>query len=199
MRDDKHDQFVDELLEASLKQFRGEEPRPGLEMRILAGIRSRERAARRRRLGWAAAACAGVLAAVVLALHFAQAPSRQPAPSASGAHRAPLQAAKPSPIPGSADSRFWSPRLVQGQKPRTPRPGGQVARPARPEQFPSPMPLTQQEKLLLAYFDKATKADLVTKTNPANEAAVSDLEIPGIKIAALEIKPLIESESEQEH
>jgi hypothetical protein len=61
------------------------------------------------------------------------------------------------------------------------------------------MPLTQQEKLLLAYFDKATKADLVTETNQANEAAVSDLEIPGIKIAALEIKQLIESESEQEH
>ena len=38
MRDDEPDSFVDELLEASLRQYRGEEPRSGLETRILAGI-----------------------------------------------------------------------------------------------------------------------------------------------------------------
>ena len=197
MRDDKQDQFMDDLLEASLKRHGGEEPRAGLEMRILAGIRSRERAARRRGLAWAGAACAGVLAGVILALHFARAPSRQPAPSAS----LPRPTTKPLASSASADSRLWSPRLARGpkQKLRAPRPEGQVARLARPQQFPSPMPLTQQEKLLLAYFDKATEPDFVVGTNQANEAAASDLEIPGIKIADLEIKPLVESESEQEH
>jgi hypothetical protein len=57
--------------------------------------------------------------------------------------------------------------------------------------------LTEQEKLLLVYFDKATKPDLVAGTNQANEAAVGDLEIPEIRIAALEIKPLNDSQSEQ--
>jgi len=200
MRDDKQDQFVDELLEASLKQYRGEEPRPGLEMRILAGVRSRERATRRRRIAWALAACTGMLAAVILALHFPPTRYRQPSPSASGTQRAPLQAAKPSPMPGSADSRFWSPRLVHGpkEKPRTPRPGGHAVNPARPEQFPTPLPLTEQERLLLAYVDKAAKPEFVAGTNEAEEASVSDLEIPGIKIAALEIKPLDDSQSEQE-
>jgi hypothetical protein len=60
------------------------------------------------------------------------------------------------------------------------------------------LPLTQQEKLLLAYLSKATKPDLVARTNQTVEAPVSDLEIPGIKIAALEIKPLDDSQSEQE-
>jgi len=195
MRDDRQDQFVDELLEASLKQYRGEGPRPGLEMRILAGIRSRERGARRRGLAWAVAACAGVLAGVILALHFARTPNIQPAPSAS----MPRPTAKPLASSGRADSRLWSPRLVHepNEKPRTPKPGVRATK--RPEQFPTPLPLTEQEKLLLAYFDKATEPDFVAGTNQANEAAASDLEIPGIKIADLEIKPLIESESEQEH
>ena len=196
---DRQDQFVDELLEASLKQYRGEEPRPGLEMRILAGVRSRELATRLRGLGWAVAACAGISAAVVLALHFPPTRYRQPSPSTSGDQRAALQAAKPSPMPGSADSRFRSPRLVQGQKPRTPKPGVRATRPARPEQFPTPMPLTEQERLLLAYVARAAKPELVAGANEKNDAAVSDLEIPEIKIAALEIKPLLESESEHEH
>jgi hypothetical protein len=61
------------------------------------------------------------------------------------------------------------------------------------------MPLTEQEKLLLAYVAKAPKPELVAGTNEKDDAAVGDLEIPRIKIAALEIKPLIESESELEH
>jgi len=195
MHDDKPDQLVDELLEASLKQYRGQEPRLGLEMRILAGIRTRQRAARRRRFVWALAACAGMLAAIVLGLHSASAPSRKPVASASGAHRAPPQSAKTAASPGSADSRIWSPRLVQGprEKPRTPKPGVRPTK--RPEQFPTPVPPTEQEKLLLAYLNKATDTGLVAGTNQADEAPLKDLEIPGIKIAGLEIKPLDDSQS----
>jgi len=191
---DQRDQFLDELVEASLKQFRGEEPRPGLEMRIIAGIRSRERAARRRGLAWTVAACAGMLAAVILALHFARAPSRQPVPSAS----VPRPTAKPLASSGAADARSWNPRLVQGQKPRTPRAGGQAARPPRPEQFPTPFPLTEQEKLLLAYFNKVNKSDLVVDASETNGAPVTELKISGIEIAPLEIKPLDDAQSETE-
>ena len=189
MHDDKPDQFVDELLEASLKQYRAEEPRAGLEMRVLAGVRSRQGAVRRRRLVWALAACAGTLAAIVLALHSARAPRREPVISSS----APRQTAKTAASPGSADSRLWSPRLVQGpkEKPRTPKPGVRATK--RPEQFPSPLPLTDQEKLLLTYFANTTKPDLLAETNKADGAA----EISNIKVAPLEIEPLDDSESGQ--
>jgi hypothetical protein len=198
MHDDKRDQFVDELLEASLKRYRGAEPRSGLEMRILAGLRTRERAARLRGLGWAVTACAGVLAAIVLTLHFVRTPLRQLPPSAalppkeSGAQRAPLQ----PPLAQQLSPRFGAQRAPL-QPPQ--QPVRRVAtRRSRPEQFPTPLPLTEQEKLLLAYFNKATKPDLIAGTNQTDEAPVSDLEIPRIKIAALEIKPLDDSQSEQE-
>lgn len=189
MRDDRHDQFLDELLEASLKQYRGEEPRPGLEMRILAGIRSRERAAWRRGLAWAVAACVGVLAALILALHFTRAPIRQPAPRAS----LPQPTAKPLASSGTADARFWAPRLIHGpdEGPRTPKPGVRATK--RPEQFPSPLPLTEQEKVLLAYLANTTKPDSPAETNKADEAAA----ISGIKVAPLEIEPLDDSQSGQ--
>jgi hypothetical protein len=216
MHDDKPDQFVDDLLEASLERYRGEEPRPGLEMRVLAGIRTRERPARRRWLGWAVAVCAGTVAIIVVVLHFTRAPVRQPTRRASlsskesGAHRAPLQPANPREMvtqqqpslrprgSGSVDPRFWGPRLVQGpEKPRTPKAGVRATKPKRPEQFPTPSPLTEQEKLLLVYVNIATKPDLVAGTDETDEAPVSDLEIPRIKIVALEIKPLEDSQSEQ--
>jgi len=177
MHDDKPDPFVDDLLETSLKRYHGEEPRSGLEMRILAGIRSRERAARRRWLGWAVAACAGILAIIVLTLHFAPTRHRQPTPRAelspeeSGAHRAPIQP-------------------PQQQVRRV------AAHHSRPEQLPTPLLLTEQEKLLLEYLSKTSKGDLAEETNRTDEAPVTDLEISKITIAPLEIKPLNDSQTE---
>jgi hypothetical protein len=60
------------------------------------------------------------------------------------------------------------------------------------------LPLTEQEKLLLASLNKATKPDLIAGTNETDEAPVSDLEIPRIKIVGLEIKPLDDFQPEQE-
>jgi hypothetical protein len=189
MHDEKTDQFVDELLEASLKRYGGEEPRAGLEMRLLAGVRSRQDAARRHRLVWALAVCAGILASIVLALHSAHAPTRQRVTSAS----VPRPTVKPTAGLRSADSRIGSPRLAQGhaEKPRTARPAVRATK--RPEQFPSPMPLTEQEKLLLTYFAKTTKPDLLAETNKTDEAA----EISNIQVAPLQIEPLDDSQSGQ--
>jgi len=193
MHDEKPSQFLDELLEASLERYGGGEPRAGLEMRIMAGVRSRQGAARRLRLVWATAVCAGLLAAVVLVFHSARAPGRHSTTSASGAHKTPLQAAKAPASPGSASARLGTPRLVRGpkEKPRTPKPGVRATR--RPEQFPTPMPLTEQEKLLLAYVANASKPDLLAETNHAEATA----DIPSIKVAPLEIQPLDVSQSEQ--
>jgi hypothetical protein len=56
------------------------------------------------------------------------------------------------------------------------------------------LPLTEQEKLLLAYIGKASKPGSI----PATEISAGGLEIPSITVAALRIKPLDESQSEQE-
>jgi hypothetical protein len=45
MRKDNQDRFVEELLDAALANYRGEEPRAGLEERTLANLREQSRAA----------------------------------------------------------------------------------------------------------------------------------------------------------
>ena len=123
---------------------------------------------------------------IALTLHFAPTQLRQPTPGASLPQPAKTQTAPPM---ASRQQPLLSPH----------RPASKVHRVAmRPEQFPTPLPLTEQEKLLLAYLNKATKPDLVAGTNQTDEASFSDLEIPRIKIAGLEIKPLDDSQSEQE-
>jgi len=77
------------------------------------------------------------------------------------------------------------------RKNRGPKPAVRATQ--RPEQFPTPTPLTEREKLLLAYFAKTTKPDFLVETNKADEAA----EISNIKVAPLEIEPLDDSESGQ--
>lgn len=67
--DDKDKQFVDELLDASLRRYVQDEPRPGLEGRILAGVRSKQQAERRREsLFWIVgmATAAAVVAMLVM-------------------------------------------------------------------------------------------------------------------------------------
>jgi hypothetical protein len=59
------------------------------------------------------------------------------------------------------------------------------------------LPLTEQEKLLLAYLDNATRPDLAEGTKQTDEAPFRDLEIPRIIVAALQIEPLDGSQSEQ--
>jgi hypothetical protein len=185
MHDDKRDQFVDELLEAALKQYRGEEPRSGLEMRILTGVRTQERAARLRWLGWAVAACSGILAVIALTLHFAPTQLREPTPGASLPQPAATQPAPP-----------MVPRQQPLLSPHRPARGVRrvAKRGSRPEQFPTPLPLTEQEELLLAYFNKTAKPDSIPETD---ENSAGGFEIPRIIVAALQIEPLDDSQSEQ--
>jgi hypothetical protein len=56
------------------------------------------------------------------------------------------------------------------------------------------LPLTEQEKLLVAYFDKPGKPDSITGTD---ENSAGGFEIPRIIVAALQIEPLDDSQSEQ--
>jgi hypothetical protein len=58
------------------------------------------------------------------------------------------------------------------------------------------LPLTEQEKLLLAYVSKAGTAGLAVGGSTTDEAPMTELTIPAINIAPLEIEPLDESQSE---
>jgi hypothetical protein len=189
MNGNDEDRFVDELLDASLRKQRSEEPRPGLEARILAGARASERAAQRRGTwAWVLGAAAAGLAVVAVVLSLSRPrPALVPAP-------APLAATKAvAPLASLVGERSALPRAGGARPYRTAR-ATLAAR--RPEQFPTPRPLSEQERLLLLYVKTADQSGLAAQANQSGKD--QDLEIPKLSIAALDIKPLPGSINEQE-
>lgn len=188
MDDKNNHKFVEELLEASLKRYRSEEPPAGLENRILANARASDRAAQRRRWvwAWALAASTAVLIIAVVVLHF----TSRPAPRTATVTRAPQTVAPKAETP-KVVAVAPSVARVPGRPVRTLRRPSPEFR--RPEQFPTPSPLTEQERLLLQYVSATPPSVLVAQANQSRED--QDLSIPELTIAALEpIKPVSESD-----
>jgi hypothetical protein len=71
-----------------------------------------------------------------------------------------------------------------------------ATRPTLPEEFPTPLPLTEQEKLLLAYVRHAEQSGTSAGTAQPDDAPLTDLEIPAINITPLHIEPLDDAQSE---
>lgn len=177
--DDKERSFADELLRASLRQYASAEPRPGLEGRVLAGVRARQQAARRRQ-AWAwAVGMAGVAAIVtLLVIHW---PRPQPPPS-------PVAAKAPADLSAPAVAKVAPP--MQPTLPhRPPRPAPPSRVDTRPQQFPTPRPLSEQERLLLVYA-QSLQGSSTASLPVADENPGHDLEIPPLHIAAIRIEPL---------
>jgi hypothetical protein len=177
--DDKEKRFVDELLDASLRRYATAEPRPGLEGRVLAGVRSRQQAARRR-AAWTWAMGMAAVAAVV-ALLVIYRPRQQPVPfpvTAKGsAHLSTPVVAKVAPLAQPS-------MLHLSRRPAAP---GRVD--TRPQQFPTPRPLSEQEKLLLIYAQSLQGASVASALK-ADADFNRELEIPPIRIEAIKIEPL---------
>lgn len=183
MEDKSKDQFVAELLEASLRRYRSEEPRAGLEGRILTHVLSSDHSARRWTWVWAlGAATAGVLVIFAL-LQIPQHPA--PAPSQE---QVVVERTAPPAIP-SPPTQSTSPKpslrtaRLSGMPAR-----GAVAQPSRPAQFPTPAPLSEEERLLLVYAAQSPNAE--TENLTTNDLGIKPLEIPDIMIAKIEIKKI---------
>ena len=175
--DDNNIRLVDELLDASLRRYADAEPRAGLEGRILAGTRARRRAQHRRMAwAWALAVAAAAVALLVVARPRRQSPPAPVAAETPAPLRAPVaaRAAPPAPPPvPRRPRRHTAPRTVD----------------LRPQEFPTPRPLSEQEKLLLAYAEALQQASAVAAPK-ANIDFEREMVIPPITIAEIKIKPL---------
>jgi len=170
MGDRKPSGFVDEILEASLARYGSEDPRPGLEARILANVRAAEKHSQSRIWGWGIA----LAAAVILIVAIVYRPSRRtPSPTVP----APVATNPAATVPAVT----VGPAPQEVQEPAHPARIAKVRRP-RPEQFPTPAPLSEQEKLLLLYVRETPKSVLNT---PVTDPATDDLQTPDLIIAAL--------------
>jgi hypothetical protein len=187
-------QSVDELLDAALARHRNAQPRPGLEERVLARLRAEQRP--KPWLGWTWRLAAGlaVFAIVLATAHWARrtvfapgTPARisgSPAmeTSKSATSTSTLQPDATKPAASHTARRIMSRGIRQVALRRV------MVEPRR-SVFPSPAPLSEQERLLIAYLKLDSSPELLAFHS-------GDEEIEGIQIKPLEIKPL-ETESAQ--
>jgi len=176
MEDRRPDKSIDELLDASLQRYRSEEPRAGLEDRILANVRTRDLAGRRRAWTFALAGTAAALAMIAVVLHV----PRRPSATASKLPR--VSVSRPAPAVVAPRQTLHQ---VARRVPKSP------AAPRRPEQFPTPAGLSEQERLLLAYVAANRGADLSNRV--IRDLTIDPLQFPEIEIARIEIKEIPES------
>ncbi len=174
MADRKELKFVDDLLAASLRRYAPPEPPEAFARRILAGMRTKEhRRAYRTRVWVLSAVAVGlliVLGAVTILRRVTTRVASPARPATAGAQPAsapPATLAKAPKPPARAAKRLAVAQL-------------------RPAQFPTPEPLSRQEKLLLAYVRNAPRLP----EGKANQQPDAELQILPLTIAPLKIKSL---------
>jgi hypothetical protein len=166
MAEHDQEQKLEELLDSMLATYSAAEPRPGMETRIVANLRAQggqnERSWSRLWL-WAGAAVAAAVAVLAfVALHRPSGRSDR-APEAI-VNRTP-QAAPETPRQGSPkreSAAVVTPSRHQSS-PHQAMPE-QVAD-TRPDVFPTPAPLSEQEKLLLRYLAGTPRAEIVAQSH----------------------------------
>ncbi len=169
--DDDSGRNLDNLLDSLLAQYSDAQPRPGLETRITAQLR--EQAARKKSWKWSWI-WSGVAAAALATLVFIVRLERSvelPQPVTFKAdwsllHHAGATVDEPSRagntvLPANQNAQEKSPR-PRHQELEVP----EVAQDTRPDVFPTPTPLSDQEKLLLRYLARTARHEIVAQSHP---------------------------------
>jgi hypothetical protein len=197
MNENNRDRFINELLDASLAQYSRVEPRQGLEERLLAQVQS----AKPVRLGkahwsWyfvpATAAAAAVLAIGGLLLTNQPVPTPAPAAAAVAANSGSASAASAPSAPVNArDMPLTHPAPARVTKSLSgARPVIASARPRR-AMFPSPEPLTEQDRNLLQWIQgHEPSIERLLNNLPAADQAPGKIQVAAMQVPALTIEPI---------
>jgi hypothetical protein len=184
MRSDERND-LDRILDEALSSYSQQEPAPGLQGRIL----RRTAAVEDRRKGlfirWAFATAA---AACLVMLVISQRSDRISTASVPAAR----VTSDVRQSPNEFAPTFAAPEIptepVVRESVRRSLPTPQAATPLpQPQQFPTPLPLSDEERALLALFKSASKS-AVDGLQPADAQVLPE----PIRIAAIEIRPLEE-------
>lgn len=193
--------FVDELLDSALAHQPKPEPGHGFEAHIVGSVRAHadEQSARKKPWKFRAAAVATAIAVLVIAAIYVATRSHGPAlklsTQAGNAVPAPAPSKNP-PIKAEATPQPGSKEVVaanHGAARRETKPAHRAKAPHWPSQFPTPAPLSPEERTLI---------QLVRDTPPKVLAALSkqpsqSVEVKPLKIPPLEIKPLAAGTAEE--
>jgi hypothetical protein len=167
MADQEKDKQMDEVLDSLLANYSSAEPRPGLETRILANLQ--EAAEKDTSQGWwnfkwfwAGAVAAAIMVAVLVigGLHRVKPPTNvvdktnQPVLQPEIQPHAP---AAPEETVRSHHRKPSPPKLLQNAA---------LALNQRPAIFPTPTPLSEQERLLLRYMAGTSREEVIAQSHP---------------------------------
>jgi hypothetical protein len=181
MDEENRSQFVDDLLDASLSRYSSVTPRPGLEGRVLANARAaQERRARFIWAGWLAVGAAAVMITVGV-LNFTHRQATPTTPKSAEVVKT-LHMIVPGPHTVAPERVRTSPPT---SKRRTSKPNlASASEESRLPVFPSPSPMTEEEKLLAQYV-RTTPAEALSA--PASESNdIQELNIEEIAITPLD-------------
>ena len=196
MADREKDKRIDEMLDSLLANYSSAEPRPGLETRILANLKlENPRDAEGKEAGrgwwglkwmWAAAAVAALIVGGVLIIG-----KRHVAPPTHTVVQTVQPAVQQRVIqqPSVKQPAVQEPR-VQSSVPKigaTPAihhrqkalvPGAQqnatLAWSQRPPVFPTPTPLSEQERMLLQYYSRTPREEVIAQSHPDEPPVIGD-------------------------
>ena len=149
----KRDRDVDQWLESALSQYTKAEPRAGLESRVCANLQAeRNRIASRHRWWWVVGTAAA-LAAILAVVWVGGGDRKRNARSAAGASMTTNREAPRDSIQPRAAPQVARPQREVAQRRPANRPMRDLALARMPKlaQFPSPQPLSEQEKILASY------------------------------------------------
>lgn len=176
MADQEKDKQMDKILDSLLANYSSAEPRPGLETRILANLREAEE--KKAPQGWwnfkwiwaGLVTAAIVIAAVLIGGRNRTTPpthvivkTNQPAPQPEIQPQA----------PAVRNEAAIAHRRKPSMSPAT-RQSATLALSDRPAVFPTPTPLSEQERLLLRYYAGTPREEVVAQSHPDELPAVGE-------------------------
>jgi hypothetical protein len=175
MADQEKDKRMDEMLDSLLANYSSAEPRLGLETRILANLREAEKEDPQGwwnfKWLWAGALTAAIIVAVVLigGRHRVEPPAHVIVKTGPAVPKPEIHPQAPVARQETARIHRRKPSTVpEAQRNAT------LALSKRPAVFPTPTPLSEQEKLLLSYLAGTPREEVIAESHPDEPPVVGD-------------------------
>ena len=175
MADQEKDKQLDQVLDSLLANYSSAEPRPGLGTRILANLRDAEE--KEAAHGWwdFKWLWTGVVTAAIIVAAVLISGRHRVAPPTNVVVRTSPAVPKPEIQPQTPAVRNETARIHR-RKPSAPTmpQNATLALRERPAVFPTPTPLSEQEKLLLSYVAGTPREEVIAQSHPDEPPVVGD-------------------------